>query len=43
MLKEIIEHHVEEEQDEMFPMAEKKLGDQRSSELAQQMAGPKAA
>ena len=43
VLKELVEHHVEEEEDEMFPMAEKKLGDQRSSELAQQMAGPKAA
>ena len=43
VLKELVEHHVEEEEDEMFPMAEKKLGDRRSSELAQQMAGPKAA
>jgi len=43
VLKELVAHHVEEEEDEMFPMAEKKLGDSRSSELAQQMAGPKAA
>ena len=43
VLKELVAHHVEEEEGEMFPMAEKKLGDRRSSELAQQMAGPKAA
>ncbi len=43
VLKELVGHHVEEEEDEMFPMAEKRLGDDRSSELAAQMAGPKAA
>jgi hemerythrin-like domain-containing protein len=43
VLKELVEHHVEEEEKEMFPMAEKKLGDRRSVELAGQMAGPKAA
>jgi hemerythrin superfamily protein len=43
VLKELVAHHVEEEEGEMFPMAEKKLGDRRSNELAQQMAGPKAA
>jgi hemerythrin superfamily protein len=37
VLSELIEHHVEEEEDEMFPMAEKKLGAQRMKELAQQM------
>ena len=37
VLKEIIEHHVEEEQDEMFPMAEKKLGAEALTELAARM------
>ena len=37
VLSELIEHHVEEEEDEMFPMAEKKLGSERMKELAQQM------
>ena len=40
VLKELVAHHVEEEEDEMFPMAEKKLGEDRSSELAEEMAGP---
>ena len=31
------EHHVEEEEDEMFPMAEKKFGAERSRELAAQL------
>jgi hemerythrin-like domain-containing protein len=43
VLKELIEHHVEEEEKEMFPMAERKLGNKRSSELAEEMAGPQAA
>jgi hemerythrin superfamily protein len=43
VLKELIEHHVEEEEDEMFPMAEKRLGDDRNGELGAQMAGPIAA
>ena len=43
VLKELVAHHVEEEEEEMFPMAEKRLGDERSAELAQRMAGPKAA
>lgn len=43
VLKELVAHHVEEEEKEMFPMAERRLGDDRSSELAEQMAGPKAA
>jgi hemerythrin-like domain-containing protein len=38
VLKELIEHHVEEEEGEMFPMADKKLGDERSKELGAQMA-----
>lgn len=37
VLKELIEHHVEEEQDEVFPMAEKKLGKQRMEELGEQL------
>jgi len=37
VLKEVIEHHVEEEQDEMFPAAEKKLGKARLEELAVEM------
>jgi hemerythrin superfamily protein len=43
VLKELVGHHVEEEEDEMFPMAERRLGAERSSELADEMAGPKAA
>jgi hemerythrin-like domain-containing protein len=43
VLKELVAHHVEEEEQEMFPMAERRLGSERSSELADQMAGPKAA
>jgi hemerythrin superfamily protein len=38
VLKEMVEHHVEEEEKEMFPMAERKLGAERSHELAAQMA-----
>jgi hemerythrin-like domain-containing protein len=37
VLRELIEHHVEEEQDEMFPMAEKKLGKERIAELGQRL------
>jgi hemerythrin-like domain-containing protein len=39
VLKELIEHHVEEEEDEMFPMAERRLGDERMAELGEQMGG----
>jgi hemerythrin superfamily protein len=38
VLKEMVEHHVEEEEKEMFPMAERKLGPERSRELAEAMA-----
>jgi hemerythrin superfamily protein len=38
VLKELVEHHVEEEEEEMFPMAERKLGSDRSHELAEEMA-----
>jgi hemerythrin superfamily protein len=37
VLSELVEHHVDEEEDEMFPMAEKKLGSERMKELGQQM------
>src|SRR4029453_7333435 len=37
VLKELVEHHVEEEEDEMFPMAEKKFGAEKSRELAAQL------
>jgi hemerythrin-like domain-containing protein len=43
VLKELIEHHVEEEEQEMFPMAERRLGEERSAELADQMNGAQAA
>jgi hemerythrin superfamily protein len=43
VLKELVGHHVEEEEEEMFPMAERRLGSERSSQLAQEMAGPTAA
>jgi hemerythrin superfamily protein len=38
VLKEMVAHHVDEEEKEMFPMAERKLGAERSRELAEQMA-----
>jgi hemerythrin superfamily protein len=37
VLSELIEHHVEEEEEEMFPMADKKLGAERMKELGAQM------
>jgi hemerythrin superfamily protein len=37
VLKELVEHHVEEEEKEMFPSAEKKLGKERLEELATEM------
>jgi len=37
VLKELIEHHVEEEEKEMFPDAEKKLGKEHLDELAEAM------
>ena len=43
VLKELVGHHVEEEEQEMFPLAERRLGAERSSELAAEMAGQKAA
>jgi hemerythrin superfamily protein len=38
VLKELVEHHVEEEEQEMFPMAERRLVAERSRELAEAMA-----
>ena len=37
VLSELVEHHVEEEEKEMFPMAERQLGPERSRELAEAM------
>jgi len=37
VLRELVEHHVEEEQDEMFPLAEKKLGRERIRELGEEL------
>jgi hemerythrin-like domain-containing protein len=36
-LKELIGHHVKEEEEELFPKAEKALGDDRLSKLGSQM------
>ncbi|MEO6028813.1 MAG: hemerythrin domain-containing protein [Candidatus Binatia bacterium] len=37
VLKELVAHHVKEEEHEMFPLAERKLGAERSQELADRM------
>lgn len=37
VLKELVAHHVEEEEHEMFPLAERQLGPERSRELAEEM------
>ncbi|HEX5815735.1 MAG TPA: hemerythrin domain-containing protein [Methylomirabilota bacterium] len=37
VLSELVKHHVEEEEEEMFLMAEKKLGAERIKELGQQL------
>jgi hemerythrin superfamily protein len=37
VLSELVEHHADEEEKEMFPMAEKRLGSGRVAELGQQM------
>jgi hemerythrin superfamily protein len=38
VLSELVEHHADEEEKEMFPMAERKLGAERIAELGRQMA-----
>jgi iron-sulfur cluster repair protein YtfE (RIC family) len=43
VLREEVERHVEEEQDEMFPLVEEHFGDARLQELGQQMAARKPA
>jgi iron-sulfur cluster repair protein YtfE (RIC family) len=43
VLKEDIEHHVEEEETEMFPDAQKQLGDKRLEELGAKLAARKHA
>jgi hemerythrin-like domain-containing protein len=37
VLKEVLSHHIEEEQDELFPKVERALGAERLNELGQQM------
>jgi hemerythrin superfamily protein len=37
VLSELVEHHADEEEDEMFPMVEKKLGKERLQELGEEM------
>jgi hemerythrin-like domain-containing protein len=36
-LRDSVEHHVEEEENEMFPKAEKVLGESRLQEMGRQM------
>ena len=36
-LRDAVEHHVEEEENELFPQAEQILGDSRLQEMGQQM------
>ena len=43
VLKELVEHHVEEEEKEMLPEARKALGKARLEELGERMAAAKAA
>ncbi|HEY3065429.1 MAG TPA: hemerythrin domain-containing protein [Methylomirabilota bacterium] len=38
VLSELVEHHAEEEEDEMFKIAEKALGKERLNELGEEMA-----
>ena len=42
VLKEMIEHHVREEESEMFPAAEQMLGAERLQQLGQSMSARKA-
>jgi hemerythrin superfamily protein len=41
VLKDNVEHHVEEEEGEMFPHAQKELGDERLQELGERIAARK--
>jgi hemerythrin-like domain-containing protein len=42
VVKELLEHHIEEEEEEMFPQAEKLLGKKMLEELGAQMEAMKA-
>lgn len=42
VVKELLEHHIEEEETEMFPQAKKLLGKARLEELGEQMQAMKA-
>lgn len=42
VIKELLEHHIEEEETEMFPQANKLLGKAKLNELGQQMEDMKA-
>ncbi|MOA60145.1 hypothetical protein D3C78_1849520 [compost metagenome] len=42
MVKELLEHHIEEEETEMFPQAKKLLGKATLDELGEQMEALKA-
>ncbi|WP_426108738.1 hemerythrin domain-containing protein [Pseudomonas sp. TWR1-1-4] len=43
VVKELLEHHIEEEETEMFPQANKLLGKEKLNELGQQMEEMKVA
>ncbi|MNF03681.1 hypothetical protein D3C76_1790160 [compost metagenome] len=42
VVKELLEHHIEEEETEMFPQAKKLLGKSRLDDLGEQMEAMKA-
>ncbi|RZI55160.1 MAG: hemerythrin domain-containing protein, partial [Pseudomonas sp.] len=42
VVKELLEHHIEEEEEEMFPQAEKLLGEKQLEELGAQMEAMRA-
>jgi len=42
MIKELLEHHIEEEETDMFPKAKKLLGKAKLEELGEQMLALKA-
>lgn len=42
VVKELLEHHIEEEENELFPKAQKLLGKAKLAELGEQMAARKA-